>query len=468
MLFKNIYVYNNNGTKELKHVQITEEGVKTVFNIDDDLSSLSEKTIECRGAYFLMPGMLDTHVHGQGGVDFVEANEEGLETIVSALGETGLSYALATFVSMPIPALKQSLAKLNAFMQKQDESPKPGCTQIVGVHLEGPFISKQCKGAHDERVLQNNISMDQFKDIIRAAPYIKEWKITIDPALPGAIEFIQQTKELEQENIFVKVFIGHSNPDEAVITQAIKAGAAGFTHLGNACQESCSREKQELAKTNVKSRVVQWVLENPEPCPPGVELILDGVHLSPSFVSLISQRIKNKIVLVTDALGPTGCEDGLYQLGALRIRKEKDCFYLIDDQNKIVMREERLLSGDKIQVKTLAGSGASLARCASHYFKLLFGETVSTRMDFLYTAVITNPRISSLSEGARNKLPENNNFTLFNYRGELVLSLCHGQLKEHQSLQMQATAIIKSNGPVFRANSSNPSSSNGPFFYNTI
>ncbi|MBI2785983.1 MAG: N-acetylglucosamine-6-phosphate deacetylase [Legionella longbeachae] len=447
MLIKNIYVYNDIGIKELKHLQLTEEGFKIIFNVDDDLSHLQDKVIDSKGSYFLMPGILDSHVHGQGGIDFAdlgdEINDERLECIVKSLGKTGLSYALATLVSMPIAALKKSLIKINDFLKKQEQSPTPGYTQIVGVHLEGPFISKSCKGAHSEEVLQDNISMEQFRDIINVAPHIKHWKITIAPDLLGAENFIKQTKALEKEGIFVKVFIGHCNPqDKEIIDRAIKAGACGFTHLGNACQETCSRETRELTLNDPKSHLVQWILENSENCPSGVELIVDGVHLSTSFISLIQKTIKNKIILVTDALGPTGCPDGLYKLGNLDIRKEQDSFYLADSNGNFLMKEGLLSSGEKGLVKILAGSAASLSLCAQKYFESMDDETIENRMDSMYTAIITNPRISSLSMEAIEKLPDNKNYSIFNNQGQLILSSCNGKIIEHQQFQWPISSVL--------------------------
>ncbi|KTD42269.1 N-acetylglucosamine-6-phosphate deacetylase [Legionella parisiensis] len=448
MLIKNIYVYNDAGIKELKHVQITEDGARIIFNIDDTLSSLQEeKIIDSKGCYFFMPGMLDSHVHGQGGIDFADLGDEmsdaGLERIVTALGETGLSYALATLVSMPIPALKISLIKINDFIRKQELNPTQGRTRILGVHLEGPFISESCKGAHAKEALQNSICIKKFRDIIDVAPHIKHWKITIAPDLLGAEDFIKQTKTLEQEGIFVKVFIGHCNPDDKeIISRAIAAGACGFTHLGNGCQESCSREIRPLNFSDAKSHVVQWILENPEYCPPGVELITDGVHLSPSFISLIQSTIKNKIILVTDALGPTGCKDGTYKLGGLDIRKEKNSFYLADSSGNFLMKEGRQPSGEKGLVKTLAGSAASLSFCAQKYFESMLDESLEKRMDYMYTALITNPRMTSLSKETIQNLPDNKNFSIFNNNGQLILSSCHGKVIEHQRLNWPISGII--------------------------
>ncbi|WP_058535721.1 N-acetylglucosamine-6-phosphate deacetylase [Legionella saoudiensis] len=444
MLIKNTYVYHSVGIKELKHVLITDEGEQIAFPIDTDITQIQETDIiDARGEYFLMPGMLDSHVHGQGGIDFAdlddEVEEEQLEHIVKALGATGLSYALATLVSMPIASLKKALVKINGFVQKQEQNPTPGCTQILGVHLEGPFISKQCKGAHAEEVLQESISMSLFREIIDVAPNITHWKITLAPDLPGAEEFIKQSKTLEQQGIFVKVFLGHCNPENRdAIERAIDAGACGFTHLGNACQESCSRDPRELSVHDVKSNLVQWVLNNPERCPPGVELITDGVHLSNSFISLIHSTIQNKIILVTDALGPAGCKNGLYKLGSLDICQEQASFYLTNGTGDFLMKEGILPTGEKGLVKILAGSAASLSLCVQKYFAAIPQATLEQKMDFLYTALITNPRMASLSKRAIENLSDRTNFSLFNNKGQLILSSCHGQVIEH--LQFRSTA----------------------------
>lgn len=460
MLFKNIYVYKSTGAKELKHVLVNDKGLRIIFNIDEDLPPLQPNIMDCKGSYFLLPGMLDSHVHGQGGIDFSDLGDEfsdqKLEHLVSALGKTGLSYALATFVSLPIPSLKKSLVKLNEFIEKQERTPIPGCTQILGIHLEGPFISKKCKGAHAEETLQERISIKQFRDIISVAPHIKNWKITLAADIPGAEEFIKDSKNLEREGIFVKVFLGHCNPDNKEdIDRAIAAGAIGFTHLGNACQESCSRETRELTLNDAKSTLVQWVLENPERCPPGVEIIADGGHLSSSFISLIHKAINKKMILITDALGPTGCDDGIYKLGALNIRKQQNAFYLADENGNFQMRDGILPSGQKGLVRILAGSAAPLSYCAQKYFESLEDEQPEARMDLLFHALIANPRMTSLSSDSIRGLNDDNNFSIFNDKGQLILSSCQGQIIHHQQTQWPIASILQHG---FLAKMNNPQS----------
>lgn len=409
MLIKHVYTYTKaRQLNELKNLYIDPNGQWQYLESDTNYTG---QVIDAEKNLIVLPGLLDTHIHGYGGGDFSEVGEhpECLPQILYALGQTGLSYVMATLVSLPMPKLKQCLQELDQFIQKPI---LPGSSKIVGVHLEGPFIDKNCKGAHAESALQSHIDLAVFKEIISAAPHITQWKVTLAPDLPGAITFIEEVKSLRQAGIFVHVFLGHTNPEKVFIDQAVDAGAEGFTHLGNACKETCCRMVQPLSKQDAQSQLVQWVLENPIKCPKGVELIVDGVHLSSSFVRLIENHVPQKIVLVSDALGPSGLNDGKYQLGSLPIEKRGRSFYLLD------------------QPEVLAGSAASLVDCLYQYSQWLKLEhqLAQERVHRLYTAVIENPR---LSLDASFVLPDEKNFVLIDTEGKLHVSLCNGQLRVH-------------------------------------
>lgn len=442
MLIRNLHSLENpNG---LIHVYVDNNGIKQVFKADDELPFSLEglKEFDAEGKYTILPGMLDSHVHGQGGPDFADVgkNPDDLDRIMRALGETGLSYAMATLVSLELNTLKQSLQAIDSYIEAQMTNPTSGATQIVGVHLEGPFIAKNCRGAHAESALQDNITMEKFKDIISAAPHVKEWKMTLAPDLPGVIEFIQQAahdQALKEKGITVHASIGHTNPNESDITAAVGAGAKAFTHLGNACMETCCRLETQLNESDATSHLVKWVLANPEKCPPGVELIVDRVHLSKSFVVMIENKVADKIQLVTDALGPSGLPDGSYMLGELPIVKEENNFYLEDgkDSGRIKMKEGTLPNGEKGPVKSLAGSAAPLSFCIENYIEWVNQpeDTVQDRMHMIRKVAVENPKVSSLSENAIANLPEDKNFAIFNNEtNQLAISLCHGFLRVHQ------------------------------------
>lgn len=419
----------------LQAIYINQDGRMQFLEQNSDVETANDE-IDARGEYTLMPGMLDAHVHGQGGHDFADADntQKTIGSIAESLAKTGLAYAMATVVSSKPSVLSQSLKAIDDYIVAEVKNPTPGRTQFVGVHLEGPFIAKNCKGAHSLDALQESISIDKFKQIIRYAPHIKEWKITLAPDLPGAQQFVQDAKQLQNEGIYLKVFIGHSNPSIASVDQAIANGAVGFTHLGNACMEACCREARKLEKQDATSHVVSWVLHHPDKCPPGVELIVDGVHLSASFVQLVKETVGDKIVLVTDALGPAGLKDDRYHLGELAILKVGNQFYLEDETRpgNIKMIPGTLPTGQSGLIKALAGSAVPLSHCIKMFADWVATNTsITTRMRSIYAASIYNPKITSLSQHAIDRLPEDNNFVIFSQDGRLVMSLCQGKIVLH-------------------------------------
>jgi len=484
-------------------------------------------TYDAKGTLTVMPGMMDSHVHGQGGSDFGDVQDfKAVQRAALALGQSGLSYALATLPSIdpnwceflilsemptftkgatteqknldsalfkklpgkskssyiaikdelfyvdkiqetitPIKMNEKDLEKLKEIMKSEkiekltesqlasiqemtghchplkglpkvlkviedfivveDKKPTKGAAKIVGVHLEGPFLVHNCKGAHDERVLQDRLDFDSFMSIIATVPKITQWKMTVAPDLPGAVKFMEDLKshekELEEKGISIKINVGHSNASKADIEKFVQLGAAGFTHCGNACKEPKCREKG-LSPEMITSNLVRWVIDNSDRCPKGVELIVDGHHLSESFVKVITEAVgSEKISLVTDALGPAGLEDGRYMLGSLHIYKKSDIFYLADPAKP----------GEAYSTNppTLAGGAASLPTCS-----LLYAEwtgkpeqAISDRMKTIYSVSIENPRTSSLSSKALQSLPEDKNCVLLDEKGHLVLAVCNSK-----------------------------------------
>jgi N-acetylglucosamine-6-phosphate deacetylase len=106
------------------------------------------------------------------------------------------------------------------------------------------------------------------------------------------------------------------------------------------------------------------------------------------------------------------------------------------------MKEGILPSGEKGLVKTLAGSAAPLSFCAQKYFASMPHESIESRMDSMYRALITNPRMTTLSPQAINNLPDEKNFTIFNNEGLLMLSSCNGKVITHQQLQRPISSLL--------------------------
>ena len=214
------------------------------------------KNFDAQGA-LLLPGLMDTHIHGCDGADFADGKMSSLEKITTHLGKAGVAYCYATFVSLPLSELKYALSVLDSYILRQ-QSELPGRAQIVGVHLEGPYISAACCGAHSKKALLDKIDMQEFAEIIAVAPHITEWKMTLAPDVQGAVEFIRQMSKgilVAGRHIRVSIYLGHSNASPELIEAALAAGAVGFTHLGNANNEKMHRSQNAI---NLYKLTSQW------------------------------------------------------------------------------------------------------------------------------------------------------------------------------------------------------------------
>lgn len=365
---------------------------------------MAVEPVDFSGQAIVLPGLYDSHIHGVGGHDFSEGTMDAYRCITDALGACGVAYCAATFVSMDLTALKNALKTLDEFIQ---QPVRKGAAQIIAVHLEGPFITHECKGAHDPAVLQDKISQEIVSDLMKEAPHIPDWKITLAPELPGALEFMNQVKDRPD----IHIFVGHCNSATAILEQASKYGIAGFTHLGNANAELVQRLGSSIAETSdARSNVVRFALEHQFP----VELIVDGQHLSSEFVTFVHSKLPDRIVLVSDALSPANMADGEYQLGTLTVLKQGERIVLKDNPEK------------------LAGSAACLPDLIPHFIAMLQKAGIDEQklLTSLYHATVTNPRSSSSSAPFAN---EDNYVILNKNTGQLIMSRIHGLNSYHSS-----------------------------------
>ncbi len=256
--------------------------------IINDLEKVQEdidEVIDAKGMY-VVPGFIDVHVHGYHGYDVMDCTEECLNLISMGLLENGVTAFLPTTMSAPEHDVINVLKNVKKVM---------GTTlgaEILGVHLEGPFISKVKKGAHNEKYISDNdlTLIHNFKDVIKI--------ITLAPENKGALEFI---KKIDDENK-IKISIGHSNVSYEETKEFLNLGAEGITHLFNA-MSSLEHRKPGVALAGLIERCY-------------CEVIADNIHIHPEMYKLISTMKKSEeIVLITDCMSGGGMKDGKYYLG---------------------------------------------------------------------------------------------------------------------------------------------------------
>lgn len=240
--------------------------------------------------YYLVPGFIDLHVHGIYGHDVMDNTEEALQSISQHLVEEGVTGFLATTMTAPQVQIETLLKMMPQVMTKVSGA------EILGVHLEGPFIAVEKMGAQD-----GNLTLAPDINLMRKWQNMAEGAIkivTAAPELPGAIPFFQALRGMG-----IIGAIGHTNATYAETNAAIDAGASYATHLFNAMRGVHQREPGATGALLLADHVV-------------AELIVDGVHLHPAILEL-ALRIKNHdhLLLVTDAMRAKCMKDGSYDLG---------------------------------------------------------------------------------------------------------------------------------------------------------
>lgn len=275
---------------------ITEKGLEKTSLVYDELFTEIGKEYEeletLPEDYVVVPGFIDQHIHGAGGSDAMDGTLEDLKIIATSLAKEGTTAFLATTMTQSPENIENALKAVKEYIAlNSDEG-----SQILGVHLEGPFISKDFAGAQPyEYIATPNVEVfkryqDASGDNIRL--------VSLAPEEEGSSELI---KYLKENNIVAS--IGHSNSKYADVEKAVKAGATNLTHTYNAMKPVHHREVGTVGAA---------YLFNELAC----ECICDGIHVSGPAIRLLHKNKPNdKFVLITDAMRAKHLPDGVSELG---------------------------------------------------------------------------------------------------------------------------------------------------------
>ncbi|MGH9940400.1 MAG: N-acetylglucosamine-6-phosphate deacetylase [Blastocatellia bacterium] len=257
----------------------------------------------------VMPGFIDTHFHGSGGDDVMANGAEGIRRISRALLKFGATGFLATTIAARHEELMRAVE--DTIEAEEKDAANPEGSEILGLHIEGPYINARFKGAQPEWGIRDP-NFDECNQLLDAAAgRIKI--MTIAPELPGGLEMIRMLASAG-----VAPSVGHSEADYDTALAAIEAGATRATHLFNA-MSGVHHRKPGLAAA---------VLNEPGIC---AEMICDGVHVNPRMVSLAwKAKGRDGMTLVTDATAAQGVGDGVFTLGDFRIQVRGPLCTLMD------------------------------------------------------------------------------------------------------------------------------------------
>jgi N-acetylglucosamine-6-phosphate deacetylase len=258
----------------------------------------------------VLPGLIDTHVHGSHGDDVMSGGAEGVRRISRAQLRYGTTAYLPSTVSAHHENLLRALEACAAAAAEESAEP---AAEVLGIHVEGPFINRSKKGAHAPETLRDP-DPDECLEYLRAAPGLLKI-MTLAPELPGGLELIRL---LVAHNVVAS--LGHSEADYDTALAAIDAGATHATHLYNA-MPALHHRRPSLTTACLNEPSIR------------AEIVLDGLHVAPEMARLAALvKGRERLILVTDAMSAVGCPDGTYTLGALPVRVEGEKCLLTDGE----------------------------------------------------------------------------------------------------------------------------------------
>lgn len=288
------------------------------------------------GAVTIVPGFVDTHVHGGGGASFSAASTAETSSAVAMHRRHGTTTLVASLVTAAPGELICQITELAADVRSG---------LLAGIHLEGPWLSTERCGAHQPSLMRDPDAAEIDRILEAGEDTIR--MVTIAPERDGALAAIERVVDAG-----VVAAVGHTEATYEQTRSAVAVGATVGTHLFNAMRPIATREPGPVVA----------LLEDPRVT---VELITDGVHVDPALYRHVTRSAgTDRVSLVTDAMAAAGMTDGVYHLGPVTVN--------------VVGGVARVAGTD-----TIAGSTATM----DHQFRFAVAHCGLPRDDALMLAV---------------------------------------------------------------------------------
>ncbi len=311
MVIKNGLVFTEENTFLPLSVLTQGDNITSLVSDDTALpaSENDELVIDAAGCY-VIPGLTDVHFHGCDGYDFCDNSMEAVKAISAFSLKNGVTSICPATMTMSTETLDGICRTAADFFSEQvQKHMDTDFADFVGIHMEGPFISREKKGAQNEAYIlsPDGELVEHWMELSQGLVKL----ISLAPELPNALPCIEKYKDK------VAFSLAHTGADYATAKAALDAGANHVTHLYNAMPPFHHRD----------SGVIGAASDTPD-C--YVELICDGLHISAPVVRATFRLFENRVVLISDSMRATGKPDGTYTLGEQEVTVVKNKATLAD------------------------------------------------------------------------------------------------------------------------------------------
>ncbi|WP_141432228.1 N-acetylglucosamine-6-phosphate deacetylase [Bacillus sp. 03113] len=393
LIIKNINVYAEdqvfpNGYIKIVNGKIVEIGT----DVSNQLKNEETEIIKFTPAYNLIPGAIDMHIHGVNGADTMDATEKALNIITATLPQEGTTSFLATTMTQSKKAIEDALENAAHYIVKKQTV---GQAEILGIHLEGPFISPKRAGAQPtNHIIEPNIDLfKQWQSLAKGT--IKQ--VTLAPEEGEGIDFINY---LHDTNVVAS--IGHTDATYQEVDQAIKAGATQVTHLYNGMRGLHHREPGILGAALLRDELF-------------AEMIVDGIHAVPEMIQLAyKMKTSKRVILITDSMRAKCLKNGVYDLGGQEV--------IVNGEKATLANGS--LAGSILKMKDAMKNMLSFSKC--------------TLQDVIQMAAV-NPakQLSVFDRKGSLAVGKDADFVILDENYDVVMTFCRGKLAYKKSEQRQ-------------------------------
>ncbi|WP_400246588.1 N-acetylglucosamine-6-phosphate deacetylase [Niallia sp. JL1B1071] len=385
LVLKNLCIYTESGITPNGYVAVKGGKIDTIGLMESfhEKDWNNVRVIDFPKGMNLIPGFIDIHIHGANDADAMDGSLNALEIMANILPKEGTTSFLATTMTQDAESIEKALSTIAQYIESADQT---GKAEIIGIHLEGPFISEKRVGAQPiQSVKKPDIAL--FKKWQR----LSHNQIKLVTMAPEEDENFELVRYLKDENIIPS--IGHSDAVYEQVLTSIQAGVNHVTHLFNGMRGLHHRDPGVAGGALLHSELM-------------AEMIVDGVHIHPDIVKLaFLQKGVNHIILITDSMRAKWLEDGISSLGG----------------QKVIVRDGKAL----LENGSLAGSTLKM----NDAIKNMMNFTGCTLKDVIQMASY-NPakQIGVLDKKGSIAKGKDADLVVLDEKHQVILTICNGQI----------------------------------------